>query len=415
MNNYKKIILNNGLTLYLNTDPSLRQTYVSYSIHYGSNGRWFNFNLDGKDYHVLPGMAHYLEHLLGERSISGNMYTNFSRRHQSSNAYTGDDYTCYYFRGIENINESAKDLLEAMENPIFDDKMVNQTRHAICEEATSCVDNYPVIASNLVEHELFGGFDKFYKTLTTIGNRETTELITTEDLYACYNAFYTKNRESMVISGNVNEEKMVDFLNNVIEKLPTNNHLVTLPSLDYSSIRHRDTIIDRPVNDDINGIGFKAMVPDSLKRIDVQIAFNLLFSKVLGNDSLFLKECQDEGLLDTYGYCDYGFIDKYFIFSLTYYGNDRKEFSKRFIDELNNKNITEEEFILLKRESLSRIIRGLDKKYSTPRNFTRRIPYTEEYSDKDYILNLTYDRFIEIINSLDFTNYVETVVREKKR
>ena len=46
MNNYKKIILQNGVTLYLFNDKKLKQTFVSYSINYGSSGKWFDFKYD---------------------------------------------------------------------------------------------------------------------------------------------------------------------------------------------------------------------------------------------------------------------------------------------------------------------------------------------------------------------------------
>ena len=35
MNNYKKIILNNGIPLYLYSDKSLKQVMVNYIIKYG--------------------------------------------------------------------------------------------------------------------------------------------------------------------------------------------------------------------------------------------------------------------------------------------------------------------------------------------------------------------------------------------
>ena len=61
MNKFKKIILNNGIPLYLCVDPSMKRTYVSYNVNYGSSGEWFNFNNEGKDYSVISGYAHYIE------------------------------------------------------------------------------------------------------------------------------------------------------------------------------------------------------------------------------------------------------------------------------------------------------------------------------------------------------------------
>ena len=85
MDNFKKIILNNGIPLYLRVDPTMKKVFVSYNIKYGSSGEWFKFNNNGQDYNVSNGYAHYLEHLLGEHSKYGDMYRNFDKRYYKSN------------------------------------------------------------------------------------------------------------------------------------------------------------------------------------------------------------------------------------------------------------------------------------------------------------------------------------------
>ena len=103
MNRFKKIILDNGIPLYLCVDPTMKKVFVSYNLKYGSSGKWFVFNNNGNDYHVITGYAHYLEHLLGEHSKFGDMYRNFDKRFQSANAYTGMNETSYHFNGKDNI------------------------------------------------------------------------------------------------------------------------------------------------------------------------------------------------------------------------------------------------------------------------------------------------------------------------
>lgn len=80
VNNYKKIILDNGIPLYLYQDTSMKQVFVNYIVKYGFSGEFFKFNLDGKDYDVGAGYAHYLEHLLLESSQYGDLTNYFSRK-----------------------------------------------------------------------------------------------------------------------------------------------------------------------------------------------------------------------------------------------------------------------------------------------------------------------------------------------
>ena len=112
VNNYKKIILDNGIPLYLYQDTSMKQVFVNYIVKYGFSGEWFKFNLDGKDYDMGPGYAHYLEHLLLESSQYGDLTNYFSRKGYENNAYTKKDFTTYYFCGTKDIKDSLKKLIE---------------------------------------------------------------------------------------------------------------------------------------------------------------------------------------------------------------------------------------------------------------------------------------------------------------
>ena len=72
-----KKILENGVTLHLYKNPNMKKMIVNYGVLYGSNGCYYNFYLNNKLHHVLPGCAHFLEHLLGEHSKYGSMFYNF--------------------------------------------------------------------------------------------------------------------------------------------------------------------------------------------------------------------------------------------------------------------------------------------------------------------------------------------------
>ena len=244
MNKIKKIILNNGIPLYLYVDKSMKKVIVSYNLKYGSSGKWFNFNNNGQDYSVTTGHAHYLEHLLGEHSKFGDMYRNFDNRYQRANAYTGMNETSYYFSGKDDIEKSLEELIIAIDTPVFEQKDVDATRHAIEEESSSYVDDTSKNLYGLLERNLYGGFELFDKTLSPIGNRQTTKEITTEGLYNCYNAFYKDDNKYIIIGGNVDEDRIVDLLNNIYSKITPHNSNLVLPKLDFDSIRTESEVID---------------------------------------------------------------------------------------------------------------------------------------------------------------------------
>ena len=122
MNNYKIINLDNGIPLYLYNDKSLKQIYFNYIVKYGSSGEFFNFDNNGNKYIVPCGCAHFLEHLLLERSMYGNLVEQLFEQHSFFSAETGFDSTSYSFCGIDNIYDSIKKMIMSLECPVFDKK-----------------------------------------------------------------------------------------------------------------------------------------------------------------------------------------------------------------------------------------------------------------------------------------------------
>ena len=41
---YKKVVLDNGVRLYVHGDKTMRKCFVSYTVEYGSSGEYFKFN-----------------------------------------------------------------------------------------------------------------------------------------------------------------------------------------------------------------------------------------------------------------------------------------------------------------------------------------------------------------------------------
>ena len=74
---------------------------------------------EGKVVEVLPGIAHFLEHMLGEHSKYGNMYKIFSDKKYQKNGITYGELTRFYFCGLNDIKESIKILINTIDDPVF--------------------------------------------------------------------------------------------------------------------------------------------------------------------------------------------------------------------------------------------------------------------------------------------------------
>ena len=352
MNNYKKIILDNGIPLYLNIDKSLKQVFVGYYVGYGSSGKWFDFNLDGKDYHVLPGMAHYLEHLLVERSKNGNILTVFSNRNNDANASTSQYDTFFYYYGVSDILKSLKELIEAIDDPVFSKKDVDKTRHAIEEEATMVQDDHYIIVNNIVTNNLYKDFDSYYKTYTNIGNRETTKLIDYDSLVTCYKAFYQDKNKKLVISGNVDEKELVDYLNNLYSKMPKHEAKVILPNYDFDPIKKDYEEIEKKVKTNLYALGFKLKKPDNMTRLDLNYCAEILLQYLFGSISKFSIDLKDKQLMDVLKICLMTWNNDYLELVHSFISRKSDEYYKVLIDKINNKDITNRKKSRNKRKSI---------------------------------------------------------------
>ena len=410
MNQYKKIILEHNIPLYLCIDPYMKNTFVSYSVKYGSSGLWFRFHYNGKDYQVGSGYAHYLEHLLGEHGPFGNMYQNFAKRFLNTNAYTAPNFTSYFFKGKDNIEKSIEELILSMEQPVFDQKDVDATRHAIDEEAATSCNDYDVKAVYLVENNLFDGFSKFDETLSPIGSRETTKAINIDDLYLCYNAFYADNNKFMVVAGNVDEKQIVNCINNALQKVPKHDSHFALPPIDFRGMKTDDDVIYRDILEPISALGIKVKKPDnlSMKEFDYVMAildYYAYYSKQV-------NELKRNGILDTYKYCYYVNVADYLNFIVSFITKDKYACAEGLIELFCKKDLSKQDYELMRKAIVASEVRAMDNKYDYVKAFPDNIYCSEEYSDIDFYQSVSYDRFSTMLDELDFSQHTIGEVKQ---
>ena len=413
MNKFKKIILNNGIPLYLCVDPTMKRVFVSYNLKYGSSGKWFNFNNNGQDYNVISGHAHYLEHLLGEHSKYGDMYRNFDKRFQRANAYTAMNVTSYHFNGKDDIEKSLEELITAIDTPVFEDKDVDASRHAIEEESASHMDDTSNNLSGLIGRNLYGGFELYDKTLSPIGNRQTTKEITTEGLYDCYNAFYSDDNKFIIIGGNVDEKKIVDLLNNIYAKLQPHKSNLVLPELDFDSIRSKNEVIDGDLDTPKVGLGMKFKKTNSVSLRELYYVLYLIRNSLYNSDEL--RALEKKGVYDVFDFAYIPIVNDYVNYTFGFVSNQKDELISKVLELLSKRQITEKEYELARKGLIATELRGMENKYGHLKGFPQSISLAEDYSDCDFYQSIDYNRFMEIASSLDFSNYTVGEVKRLRK
>ncbi len=409
MNKFKKIILENGIPLYLCVNPSMKNYFVSYNVLYGSSGLWFNFD----DKTVSSGYAHYLEHLLGEHSKYGNLYDNLGKRLYNVNAYTAHDVTSYHFKGLMEVDKSIEELISAVDEPVFDQKDVDASRHAIEEESASFCDNVGVLVVNLVDNNLYSGFDKFDETLSPIGNRETTRLITLDDLYNCYNAFYTDDRKFLVIAGNVDEEKIVDYLNEIFAKRSSHTSSVVLPNIDFSGVKKESDVIYRKTDTPISSLGVKVKKPDLITMKQFKYCMSIIKDVLVSSKEY--NDLNKNGVYDSIEYVFLTSVSDYINLIQSFTTRQKEECYKRLLDLLSKKEISKRDYELSQKSVIASEIRDMDNRYEYLECYPMYYHFSEDYTDIDLYKSTSYEEFMSILDQLDFSEYSVGEVRKLKR
>lgn len=414
--NYIKKTLSNGVKLYLYLDKTMKKYYVDYGVDYGSSGKWHKFYLDDELYEVLPGCAHFLEHMLGEHSKYGNFYTYISGKKYQINAGTFFNVTHFYFQGTEDIYDCIEKLINMVDDPVFNDDDIAQSKHAIAEETKRVLNNKKRMGSSILAHNIYKDLNLFDKTYSTIGNEETTDKLDYKTLKACYDAFYYDENKTLVIAGNFDEDEITNFLEGVYSKLP--KHQKRLKEYTYKEldkIKTEEQIHYMPTKEDFLSIGFKEK-NTSFTRKEIFYLLSFLFEGKLTDDKEFIKKLKKDDIISSMDAYDFEFADdKNYYIELNANVKDANKFKEIILKELNKNDFKESDWNLYIREKIATQVYRSDRKYQEINRLFPRKHYSDDFDDLEFLKTLTFERFLEFYQSLNFDNYSVSIIRDKDK
>ena len=415
-NNYIKKTLSNGVKLYLYIDKNMKQYYVDYMVNYGSLGIWYDFYLDDKHYHVLPGCAHFLEHLLEEHSKYGNFFKYLATKKYTRNATTSDKMTRFFFRGTKDIYDSIEKLINVVDDPVFTKEDIEETKFAIAEETKRFRNNKNSLLYCITQKNLFKDLDLYSDTNCIIGDEDTTYQIDYDMLKACYDAFYYDENKTLLIAGNFDEKEITDYLENIYSKLKPHKKRVkeyTYNNLD--KVKKKYDTFNFATNSDEIGIIFKEF---NTNYSDKEIFYYLHFIKdsLLLNGTDFIEDLKKKNILENIDIFDIQFIyDDLFAFQIHASVKDSKKFENELISKLKKPNFNEKDFKLYIKSEISKHALKIDYKYDEFQTFFTRKETSDDFDDINFIKTLSFDKFINFYNSLNFDDYVVCIINDKNK
>ena len=351
-------VLSNGLTVAVVPRPGFTKKLCYFVTDFGAIHT--QFSMDGKDYAVPAGIAHYLEHKMFD--LPGRDVTaEFAALGAIPNAFTSYDITAYYFSCTENFPQCLDLLLEFVSTPYFTDETVQKEQGIIGQEIDMNRDNpdtqiFEMLMENMYENHPI--------RVPILGRRETIAKITPENLTACHKVFYRPDNMLLCIVGDVDAEEV---------RRITENRLGNPPLPPVSRVRRweEEMVCKTPYAEKAMDVampmfhlGFKCEswepgIEATRRELTAELAAEALF----GESSPLYQALYEQGLIDTSFGGGFETIDGMALFTASGDSNDPKAVVEAILaraKEIVETGLDGQDFLRMKRSALGRRIRSLD-------------------------------------------------------
>lgn len=407
--------LDNGLNIYVLRKKQFN-SYSAYLIaNYGAAINEFQPINESKMHKFPDGIAHFLEHKMFEQESGPSVMEKFSSLGGVCNAFTNYEYTTYYVNGTDNFYENLNFLIDYVQDPYFTDENVKKEKEIIDQERLMGKDNpYRIFHLKILDN-LFVNYN--YGKLVE-GEKEDIFSITKEDLYRCYNTFYNPSNMSLIIVSNESEKK-------VIEEVKKNQSKKKFDKSQDINIKR----IEEPLKvykeyEEIYGDISKTEVAYSIKipfiedfdkeKYTIYIYCLLLMN--FGKISNFPLELKEKNLIDSNIGVNVDKYGDYIIVNLTTSSDEYKKVISLFKEKIDNLELSEEIFNLLKKNLVSRFVY-----YFMSIDSIMNYLYAEYYDSKEIqgetfikYKELNYDELKFVNSKLNLSNVSVTIMKPLK-
>ncbi len=335
--------LENGLEIFLYNKRESTNNYVTFTTKFGSIYNEFVPLEESKMKRVPHGVAHFLEHKVFVQKEGLQPEEFFSKSGALCNAYTTFKNTTYLFSGPDELKENVLYLLDYVQNPYFTEENVESEKGIITQEIHMCDDNPTDVLYEYIRKNSF--YNNPFKD-SIIGTTEDISKITKDILYTCYNTFYHPQNMFLVITGNFDEEDLLEAIKkNQSEKSFHFPQKIRIKEYQEPNkvVKQKEIIkMDTPVPK----IAYNIKI--SLKDIEMDIRkYNLylfiLFSSLFDDTSDFDREAKDENIITNSLYLNLLNCDSHALISLINETPSYETLISKIENTLKNIKITEDD------------------------------------------------------------------------
>ena len=285
-----KIKLNNGLIVYIVSDPEIKESAAAMALNVGS---W-------NDPEEYPGMAHFMEHMLFQGTTLYPARNDFFRYVSDLgglfNAFTGPDKTVYMFSvNNDSFIDGLKRFSQFFISPLFDPSAIGSELIAVDQEHAKNIEN-DMRRLSQVWKETSNIKHPHHQFAT--GNSSTLSKIPRESLIKWHSEYYRAGEMKLVIYSPNSIDSLITTISDLFQAIPsgdTKRELV-LPELS-SSLQKGQLIYIKPIKD-IQEILLQWELPKELVDDDSKSTELVAYAINVADKSSLLNELKKENLVD---------------------------------------------------------------------------------------------------------------------
>lgn len=404
--------LSNGIEVFLYPTKKTKNFYITISVKYGA--RVTKYKTDSETINVIPGSAHFLEHKVMALSENKEVSKRINELGSLANAWTNYYGTNYNIFGSINIIENLRLLLDIFYNTNINEKCVNEEKGIIGEE----IDMYKDQINNYMYEQLFKNmFHDTYIKNTVVGERSDIEKITAKHLNKVYSDFYTSNNTFIIVSGNFDENEVMNEINTYMDKLKLKPKRIpkVLKEKEIDDVR----ISYEEIKKDMEDVRVKYGIKMNKKLFDIKndTLLRYYISIILSNNfsptSKLYEEYKNNNIIINMN-SSVNIIGDYVVVAISAIVDNCEKFIERISKDIRKLELSKEGFERKKKMFLKSYILDFDNIEDVEYNICEslimegKVNYNE-YSD---ILNMNNETAKKILDSFIF-DYVSIIKTTK--
>jgi len=403
---YSRETLENGLDIVLIPMENKKNYFITYATRFGSEITTFTPKDAKQEIKVPDGIAHFLEHKMFEQEDGIDPFTFYSKSGTDANASTSFNFTQYICYGTKKFEENLRFLIKYVNAPYYTDENVEKEKGIIAQE----LNMYEDMPDFQLEMRLRKNiYHKLTRRVDIGGSVKEINKITKEDLYLCYNNFYSPNNMFIIIAGNFNQKNAYKIICEELE-LKENRDYPTVKKIEEEkTVRIKTDSFKSTVEVPKLAVGLKIPKEDiPLKDEFLNTLYLSMITRMLFGESSLFKEKVTENNLLAGMYTEWEDTEDFKTYYLIAETTKPSDLLKEIKEVLKNYDqyIDEETFERIKKVWISNIVRGSDDVEAVIDNaLSDMLYYKEIINDKiDKYKSLSYKKLKEIIKKLDLDN-----------